>query len=52
MNIRVFRPYVTPAFKIVHRRGADRAKNYLALIEQGELNDHSIDVVAVHLAAL
>ena len=32
-------PYVTPTFKIVHRCGADRAQNYLALIEHRELND-------------
>jgi hypothetical protein len=32
-------PYVTPTFKIVHCCGADRAQNYLALIEHGELND-------------
>jgi hypothetical protein len=28
-----------PTFKIVHRRGADRAQNYLALIEHRELNE-------------
>jgi len=32
-------PYVTPTFKIVHCCGADRAQNYLALIEHRELND-------------
>jgi hypothetical protein len=32
-------PYVTPTFKIVHRCGADRAQNYLALIEHRELNN-------------
>jgi hypothetical protein len=32
-------PYVTPTFKILHRCGADRAQNYLALIEHRELND-------------
>src|SRR5450756_1682568 len=32
-------PYVTPTFKIVHRCGADRAQNYLALIERRELNN-------------
>jgi hypothetical protein len=32
-------PHITPAFKIVHRRGADRTQNYLALIEHRELND-------------
>jgi hypothetical protein len=33
-------PHVTPTFNIVHRRGTDRAHNYLALIEHRELNDH------------
>ena len=44
--------HVTPTFKIVQRRGADRAQNYLALIEHRELNDHPIEVVALHLASL
>jgi hypothetical protein len=30
-------PHVTPTFKIVHRRGADRAQNYLALIAAAAL---------------
>ena len=25
-------PHITPIFKMVHRRGADRAKNYIAPI--------------------
>jgi hypothetical protein len=41
--------HVTPTFKIVHRRGADRAENYLAVIELRELNNHPIEVVALHL---
>jgi hypothetical protein len=44
--------HVMPTFKIVHRRGADRAQNYLALIEHRELNDISIEVIALHLASL
>jgi hypothetical protein len=32
----LIRLHVTPTFKIVHRRGADRAQNYLALIEHRE----------------
>jgi len=44
--------HVMPTLKIVHRRGADRAQNYLALIEHRELNDHPIEVVALHLASL
>jgi len=52
LSYALLRLHVTLAFKIVHRRGADRAKNYLALIEHCELNDHSIEVVALHLAPL
>jgi hypothetical protein len=44
--------HVTPTFKIVHRPGADRALNCLALIEHRELNDHTIELVALHLASL
>jgi hypothetical protein len=43
---------VTPTFKVVHRRGADRTLNNLALIEHSKLNDHPIKVVAPHLASL
>jgi hypothetical protein len=38
--------HVTPSFKIIHRRSADRAQNYLVPIEHRELNDHPIEVVA------
>src|SRR4029450_6008915 len=34
------------AFKIVHRRGADRTPHCLALIKHREINDHPIEVVA------
>jgi len=44
--------YVTPTFKIVHRRGADRAQNYFALIEHRELEDHPIEVITLDLASL
>ena len=52
LSYALLRLHVMPAFKIVHSRGVDRAKNYLALIEHCELNDHSIEVVALHLALL
>jgi hypothetical protein len=48
----MFWPHITPTFKIVHRRGADRAQNYLALIEHRELNDHPIEVVTLDFASL
>jgi hypothetical protein len=44
--------HVTPTFKIVHRRSADRARNYLALIKHRELQDHSIEVETLDLASL
>src|SRR5450631_1716651 len=44
--------YAAPTFKIVHRRGADRAQNYFALIEHRELNDQPIEVVTLDLALL
>jgi hypothetical protein len=44
--------HVTPTFKIVHRRGADRARNYLAAIQDRELHDHPIEVVPLDLATL
>src|SRR5437870_2685037 len=44
--------HFTPTFKIVHRRGADRAQNYIALIEHRELNDHPIEVVTLDFASL
>ena len=45
-------PHVTPTFKIVHRRSADRAQNYFTLIEHRELNDGPIEVVTPDLALL
>jgi len=45
-------PHVTPAFKIVHRCGADCAQNYIALIEHRELNDRPIEVVTLDLTLL
>src|SRR5450759_2795427 len=48
----LIRPHVTPTFKIVHRRGGDRAQNYLVLIEHRELNDLPIEVVVFDLASL
>jgi hypothetical protein len=42
---------VTSPFKVVHRPGADRALNHLVLIEHRKLDDHSIEVVALHLAS-
>jgi hypothetical protein len=44
--------YAAPTFKIVHRRGTDRAQNYLALIEHRELNDWPIEVVTPDPALL
>ena len=38
--------HITRAFKIVHRRGADRTPHCLALIKHREINDHPIEVVA------
>ena len=43
---------ITPTLKIVHRRGADRAQNYFALIEHRELDGHSTEVVAMNLPSL
>jgi hypothetical protein len=39
-------------FNIVHRRRANCARNYVALIEHGELNDRPIEVVTLDLASL
>jgi hypothetical protein len=44
--------HVTRTFNIVHRRGTDRAHNYLALIEQRELNGHPIEIITLYLASL
>jgi hypothetical protein len=48
----LIRLHVTPTVKIVHCRSADRAQNYLALIEHRELKDHPIEVVTLGLASL
>src|SRR5438034_4739312 len=40
------------AFKIVHRRGADRTPHCLALIKHREINDHPIEVVAQYFTSL
>jgi hypothetical protein len=45
-------PHVTPAFKIVHRRGTDCTQNYIALIEHRELDDRPIEVVTLDLTLL
>src|SRR5436190_24222759 len=39
------------AFKIVHRRGADRTPHCLALIKHREINDHPIEVVAQYFTS-
>jgi hypothetical protein len=44
-------PHVTRTFNIVHRRGTDRAHNYLALIEYRELNRHPIEIITLDLAS-
>ena len=38
--------HITLAFKIVHRRSADRTPNCLGLIKHREINDHPIEIVA------
>src|SRR5262245_20570880 len=40
------------AFKIVHRRGANRTPHCLAVIKHREINDHPIEVVAQYFASL
>jgi hypothetical protein len=40
------------AFKIVHRRGADRTPHCPALIKHREINNHPIEVVAQHFTSL
>jgi hypothetical protein len=45
-------PHVTFAFKIVHRRSADRAPNDLALVEHRKANNHPIEVVVDYLTTL
>ena len=44
--------HVTRAFKIIHRRSADRAGNYRALTKHRELNDHPIEIITLNLASL
>src|SRR5258705_11871085 len=44
--------HIMLAFKIVHRRGADRTPHYVALIKHREINDHPIEVVAQHFTSL
>src|SRR5262249_26560362 len=43
--------HVTFIFKIVHRRGADRTRNHMVLIEHRKLNDHPIEVETPDLAS-
>ena len=38
--------HITLAFKIIHRRSADRTPNCLVLIKHREFNDHPVEVVA------
>jgi hypothetical protein len=45
-------PQIMLAFKIVHRRGADRTPHCLALIKHREINDHPIEVVAQYFPSL
>src|ERR1700730_15060013 len=44
--------HITLAFKIVHRRGADRTPHCLSLISHREINDHPIEVVAQYFTSL
>src|SRR5262245_5875387 len=44
--------HIMLAFKIVHRRGADRASHCLALIKDREINNHPIEVVAQYFTSL
>jgi hypothetical protein len=44
--------HVTPTFETVHRRATYRTANDLALIEHRKLDDHPIEVEALHLSAL
>src|SRR5205823_5664639 len=45
-------PHIMLAFKIVHRRGADRTPHCLTLIKHREINDHPIEVVAQYFTSL
>jgi hypothetical protein len=40
------------AFKIIHRRGADRTPHCLAPIKHREINDHPIEVVSQYFTSL
>jgi hypothetical protein len=40
------------AFKIIHRRGADRTPHCLAPIKHREINDHPIKVVSQYFTSL
>src|SRR6516225_3177673 len=40
-----------PAFKIVHRRSADRTLHCFALIKHREINDHPIKIVAQYFTS-
>src|SRR5436190_23246834 len=44
--------HIMLAFKIVHRRGADRTPHCLALIRHREINNHPIEVVAQYFTSL
>jgi hypothetical protein len=44
--------HIVLAFKIVHRRGADRTPDYLALIKHREINNHPIEVIGQHFTSL
>jgi hypothetical protein len=44
--------HIVLAFKIVHRRGADRTPDCLALIKHREINNHPIEVIAQHFTSL
>jgi hypothetical protein len=45
-------PHIMSIFKIVHRRGADRALNHLVPTEHCKLNDHPIEIEAQYLASM
>src|SRR3984893_8518637 len=44
--------HIMLAFKIIHRRGADRTPHCLALIKHREINDHPIEVVSQYFTSL
>src|SRR6516225_10408202 len=43
--------HIMLAFKIVHRRGADRTLDCFALIKHREINDHPIKIVAQYFTS-